>query len=122
MEETFSSRLGYQMKKQRLNATILCERTGIDKSTMSRYLTGKNIPQQLKLYKIADALNVDPDWLLGLETPVLDHTMRNDNQINEEHQKYEDLILTDAERDLIKRYRNSSEKMRHIIDELLDCI
>ena len=45
----------------------LVEVTGISKSAISQYLSGAFVPKQKNTYKLADALNVDPAWLMGRE-------------------------------------------------------
>lgn len=42
----------------------LSNATGIDKSSISRYLNGDYVPKQRRLTKIARALNADEGWLL----------------------------------------------------------
>lgn len=59
---------------ERLNAAVLgsglsrkeiCERTGISKANLSRYLAGKMMPREKAVNALANALNVDAEWLSG---------------------------------------------------------
>ena len=49
-----------------LKPTDLAVATGINKSTISNYLSGKYEPKQKNIYKIAMALGVNPSYLLGV--------------------------------------------------------
>lgn len=53
-----------------MNAAELAELTGIQKSSISRYLSGENIPRSSAINKMAEALGVTPSWLLGYDAPV----------------------------------------------------
>lgn len=44
----------------------LCEKTGIPSATISRYITGRHAPNLDYMMKIAAAMNVSVDYLLGL--------------------------------------------------------
>ena len=62
---TFSHRLKLIMKGQEITQTKLAEITGLGKSSISQYCSGKNIPSKANLKIIADALDVSGEWLLG---------------------------------------------------------
>lgn len=61
----FANRLKQAMDEQEVTQTDLCTKTGLGKSSVSQYLSGKNIPNTFRLKIIADALNVSPAWLRG---------------------------------------------------------
>lgn len=44
----------------------LCEKTGIPSATISRYITGRHAPNLDYIVKIATAMDVSVDYLLGL--------------------------------------------------------
>lgn len=46
------------------------ERTHIDKATVSLYVNKKREPKQINITSIADAFNVDPAWVMGLDVPM----------------------------------------------------
>ena len=48
----------------------LCEITGIPKSAMSQYVSGKFAPKQTRIYLLAKALNVNEAWLMGYDVPM----------------------------------------------------
>ena len=53
-----------------LKQADLVRMTGIDKSSISLYLSGKVVPKGDKLYKLALALGVTPEWLSGFNVPM----------------------------------------------------
>lgn len=48
----------------------LSEATGIPKSMISYYLSGKTKPKADRIYKISQKLNVSEAWLLGYDVPM----------------------------------------------------
>lgn len=102
----FRERLKSEMKRQGLSQAELCLRTGIPKSALSQYLSGCFKPREGRIRIMADALGVDPAWLIGFD--VYDGE-------NDENQGY----LTDRETILLSLYRSNS-RFRKKIDELID--
>lgn len=66
----FSQRLNYILKTKNMKQVDLVEKTGINKSKISSYLSGRYMPKQDGIYKIAKALNVSEAWLMGLDVPM----------------------------------------------------
>ena len=60
-----ASRLKEALELRGMRQVDLAEKTGIGKSAISQYLSGKVLPKQDKLYLLARALQVSEDWLLG---------------------------------------------------------
>lgn len=58
-------RLLEAMKLRGMNLTELANKSGLAKSSVSRYLSGENIPRSIAIGKMANALNVSPAWILG---------------------------------------------------------
>lgn len=48
----------------------LCELTGIPKSAMSQYVSGKFVPKQTRTHLLAKALEVNDAWLMGYDVPM----------------------------------------------------
>ena len=63
-------RLNTALKVRGLTAADLSRLTGINKSSLSRYLSGETIPRSLAIGKIAQALRVNPAWVLGYNVPM----------------------------------------------------
>lgn len=72
---TFSERLRTAMSIANIKAIELSERTGISKAAISEYLSGNYEPKQQNTFRIAQALNVAPSYLMGV-SEMDDHPTR----------------------------------------------
>ena len=93
-------------KQKKLTLEELGEKIGLKKSTISRYEKNDiNIPSD-KLEKIAHALNVSPQYLLGFEEVQndIDTSMLSDSQLKEL-----DLILSTNNIMFFKGNKSSKE-------------
>lgn len=74
-----------KMHKRRIELNLsfqdLALRTGLSKSTLQRYETGKikNIPLD-KLKVLASGLEVDPKWIIGLDDSSNNHCIHNSEE------------------------------------------
>ncbi|AZK44800.1 helix-turn-helix domain-containing protein [Paenibacillus lentus] len=64
----FAERLKSIMEEKNMSQTELSDLTGIGKSSISQYLSGKNEPNQKRIEKFADALNCSTAYLNGITT------------------------------------------------------
>lgn len=60
-------RLNEALQLRQMSAAELAQASGLQKSSISRYLSGENVPRSLAIGKMAVALNVSPAWLLGYD-------------------------------------------------------
>lgn len=67
MKKTFADRLNLALKSKNISAAALSRQTGISKGMLSDYLHNKHVPKQDKVYILAQALQVNTQWLLGYE-------------------------------------------------------
>lgn len=65
-----ADRLKAAINIKEMKQTELAERTGINKGTLSSYMSGKFEPKQNNLYILAKALNVSEAWLMGYDVPM----------------------------------------------------
>lgn len=65
----FSQRFAEAIGSSGIRQKDLAEHTNIREQTLSRYKTGERIPDSYELYRIAVALGVSIDWLLGIAEP-----------------------------------------------------
>ena len=68
--ETFANRLKNALEIKKISQTELSKRTGIDKSLISNYVSGKYKAKSQNLYAIASALGVAEAWLMGYDIPM----------------------------------------------------
>mgnify|MGYP000872581000 FL=1 len=67
---TFADRLRASMSAANMKAVELHELTGISKASISEYLSSNYEPKQRNIFKIAQALDVSPSYLMGVsDTP-----------------------------------------------------
>lgn len=70
IKETTAQRLKKAMEARNLRQIDLVEKTGIPKSALSQYISGKFLPKQNRLSILAEALNVSETWLIGYDVPM----------------------------------------------------
>ncbi len=68
--ESCASRINKALAIRGMKQVDLSEKTGIPKSAISQYCAGSFKPKQQRLFLIAEALNVDEAWLMGLDVPM----------------------------------------------------
>ena len=62
---TFAEKLREVMKEQNLSQSDLSRLTGIGRSSISQYLSGRNIPSPQRQEDIAVALKLPEDYFIG---------------------------------------------------------
>jgi transcriptional regulator with XRE-family HTH domain len=83
-----------------MKQTELCKRSKVSKSSLSEYLSGKHIPNQVKIFALAKALDVDPVWLWGYDVP-----MEKKEEPEEIKKSPNELQLTEGEKAFIRLLR-----------------
>ena len=104
--KTFAERLKHYMEQANMKQTDLVEKTKINKSSISEYLSGNYEPKQRNIYKIATALGIKPSQLMGIP--------------NLSEPPAPTIKLTQQEETHIKKYRQLSDVRRYVVDEVLD--
>lgn len=66
-KEIFCNRLIEAMNKKGMKKIELADMTGISRGQISQYFSGKFVPKQTNLDKIARALGVSVDYLIGYD-------------------------------------------------------
>lgn len=70
MMDTFQDRLNQAMEIRGMRQIDLARKSGLPKAQISQYKNGKYEPMQDALYKLAKALCVDVEWLMGHDVPM----------------------------------------------------
>ena len=65
--DTFANRLKYAITIKDIKPIELSRKTGISKTNISCYMSGKYEAKQDKLHALAQVLNVDEGWLMGYD-------------------------------------------------------
>lgn len=68
--DTFSNRLNTAMRIRNIKPVELSEKTGIDKSKISSYMSGRYKAKQDGVYLLAQALSINEAWLMGLDVSM----------------------------------------------------
>lgn len=68
--DTFSNRLKYALMIRDIKPIELSKKTGISKTNISCYMSGKYEAKQDGVKSLADALDVNPVWLMGYDVPM----------------------------------------------------
>ena len=87
-KETFADRLKYAMEKKgkkQVDLIRLAEEQGVKlgKSQVSQYVSGKTVPRADILRFLADALDVEADWLGGREPADVQDAFQEKNDAPE---------------------------------------
>ena len=103
---TFAERIREYMTQNDIKAIDLAKRFHVSRSTISQYVNGTVVPKRDRLVLIADALNIDPLWLMGYDVPP-------------ERQNVVTSDLTQDEACVISAYRNASEEIKAAVKAVL---
>lgn len=88
MKESFSKRMKEAMNIRNIKQIDLVEKTGLTKSAISQYYSGKYEPKQIAVLKLAEALNVNVAWLMGYDVPMEKNIKYPDNVLKIETKKF----------------------------------
>lgn len=67
---TISNRLNEALRLRKMSQVDLCKRSGLSKSSISSYLSGRYEPRGDRIFLLASALDVNPVWLSGFDVPI----------------------------------------------------
>ena len=70
MKQTTQQRLREALSARNMLPIELSRLSGIGKSAISQYLSGKVTPKQDKIYRLAQVLRVSESWLMGYDEPM----------------------------------------------------
>jgi transcriptional regulator with XRE-family HTH domain len=90
----------------------LCRLTKIPKSALSQYISGAFEPKQDRIYLMAQALNVNETWLMGLDVPM----ERQDKLKETSSDKIE---LTEGENMLLELFRRVPEDKQELVLQMI---
>ena len=106
MEPVLVKRIKQMMQIRDITQADLARITGIRASSISDYLSGKYQPKQNKIALIADALSVNPGWLMGYDEPKKPISSS--------------IVEKKENRDLLAHYQKLSEHEQKILITMID--
>lgn len=115
--QTFQKRLIQAMEIREMRQVDLAEKSGLPKAQISQYKSGKYEPMQDALYKLAKALSVNVEWLMGHDVPMeinrqqLEQTVISCNLINKCYRKEAYAV--------VKMYLDMNENGRKLAFDLI---
>lgn len=109
----FKDRLLEAIKSSNLKQADIVERTGINKGSLSSYLSGKYKPKQANTYRLAKILDVNEAWLMGFD---VDKERCSTIYIDQE----DNYALSDQEKVLIDKFRKIEDNDRYIVIGFID--
>ena len=79
-QESIAQRIRKAMDAKGKKQADLVRETGLDRGSISSYLSGKYEPKQKAIYKLSQALDVSEAWLLVYDVPMArtDDQKKND--------------------------------------------
>ena len=114
MEKEIKGKCGQRISQaldiRNIKQAELCEKTKIPKSALSQYISGAFEPKQDRLLLIAQALNVDPVWLMGFDVPM----EREDRKLSPDENK-----ITEGEQVLLDLFRRVPEGQQKLVLQMI---
>ena len=90
LQKKMGERIQYALKVRGMKQIDLAKKTGLSRASISQYISGRNDAKQTNTYLMAEALDVSPFWLMGLDV---------------EMSRKDKMLLTKDEQDIIDKYR-----------------
>lgn len=115
--KSISERIIEGMAIRNMKQVDIIEATGINKGSLSSYISGKYEPKQTNIHKIAKALDVNEAWLMGHDVPIerkLNDGSYRSHVINVNHS------FSQADQDVLYKYHYIDEKGKHTVDTVLE--
>jgi len=124
---TSRKRIAEMMEILRITQADIVKRTGIPKSTLSNYLSGKRTPDQEHLSVLSDPYGINPAWLMGYDTVMyfadIPRPFNSGSEFEAEWEKLgggkHPINLSDHERMVILSYRAADELDRLAVQRIL---
>ena len=104
--EPCSKRISEALKIKGMKQSQLCKLAKVPKSSLSLYLSGAYEPKQDRVFLIAQALNVDPVWLMGFDVPM----EKENKKISSDEPS-----LTEGEKVMLELFRQIPEDQQPVV-------
>ena len=110
----FAVRLKEALTAKNIKPSDLAKKTGIGKSSISDWLAGRYEAKQDKVYRIADALDINEAWLMGQEVPMEKNASTIDRIYKKLEPQRQAIVYQFAEQQL----HEEIEKIHDYLDEI----
>lgn len=112
--EDFRFRLCKALQIREMKPVRLVELTQIPMSSISQYMSGYANPKIDRIDKIAEALNINPAWLLGYDVPM------EKDDIEKQAKVLADIARSPEMMKRIMAYMSLSDKDKKMLDSIVD--
>lgn len=115
---SIADRLREAMNIRKKKQVDLVRETGINRSAISRYLSGEYEPKNKPIYQMARALDVSEQWLMGYDVPMeRPKAQKNNDAISD--------IVIELRNDeeflsIVKKIKKMDSEKRKNLNALLD--
>ena len=126
MKAKFADRLIEVMDEKDISVSELSRKTGINKSSISRYRKENYNPGKKNFFILADVLGVNPAWLAGEDAPKSPYSSSLFDIEPWEKEWYKNPLssrsdtLSDTESHLISAFRAADPAIRAAVCKILD--
>ena len=110
----FAERLRMALNFRNMKAAELSELTGINKSTISQYLSNEYVAKRDRIELFAKILNVNEAWLIGYDVPIETNNQDDLEEYelsHEELKEYENIKMTTSTLMFNSRPASESDKI-----------
>ena len=107
--ESCSIRIKKALSIRGMKQSEICEKTKIPKSALSEYISGAYEPKQDRLFLIAQALEVDPVWLMGFDVPMEKEKKKSPSELQ----------LTEGEKMLLDLFNRVPEDQQQLVLQMI---
>ena len=113
---TCAERIKKALTIKGMKQSDLCRLTKIPKSALSQYISGAFEPKQDRIYLMAQALNVNETWLMGLDVPMERQVKKvspSESDLSEGEKMWLELYhrVSDDTRDTLIKMVNSFDRL-----------
>lgn len=102
---SISERIKSGLEMRDMKQADLSKITGISRGALSSYISGRYVPKQGNIYRIAKALNVSEIWLMGADVP---------------YERKESFFVSQAERELIEKFAILDDSGKEAVQFILN--
>lgn len=106
---TIRERLIEAMARANKKQVDLVRETGLNRGTISRYISGEVEPKSNAIYKLAKSLNVSEAWLIGYDVPM--ERQKNPSLTKEE--------LSEGEKALLELFNRVPEDQQKLVLQMI---
>lgn len=122
---SISKKIEERIQELNISQRELAEKVGVTEATISRYIKGERTPRGDIIPKIASALKVTADYLVGdngienSELKIMPSAGVRDGQITKNRERFAELIIKECERRNINLNSLSIEDQKALVKKII---